>query len=112
MGRTDSKRYHVPFEATLDVIAGKWKTFILYLLHRQSMRTGELRRAIPDITQKMLTQQLRELEADGVIIRTAYKEAPPRVEYELSEFGQQLYPVLAPMCEWGKKYMEKLEQKK
>jgi DNA-binding HxlR family transcriptional regulator len=110
--KSANKHYYVPLEATLDVIAGKWKTFILCLLNHQSMRTGELRRAMPDITQKMLTQQLRELEADGVITRTVYNEAPPRVIYELSEFGKQLSPVLVPMCEWGKNYIKQLEQKK
>ncbi len=82
--------FNIPIEATLEVIGGKWKTLILCHLTYGAKRTGELKKLTPGITQKMLTQQLRELEEDGVIIRTVYNQVPPKVVYELSELGQSL----------------------
>ena len=84
------KKYNISVEATLEVIGGKWKCVILCHLTHGKKRTNELKRLMPDITQKMLTQQLRELEADGVINRIAYNQVPPKVEYELSEYGLSL----------------------
>jgi DNA-binding HxlR family transcriptional regulator len=88
-------------EGTLSLIDGKWKIVVLYKLLRGTLRFNELRRLIPNVTQRMLTHQLRELEADGLIIRTVYAQVPPRVEYSLSARGQSLEPVLMAMKEWG-----------
>ena len=105
-------RYGCPIEATLDVIGGRWKGAILYRLLDGRRRFGELRRFLPDLTQRMLTLQLRELEIDGVIERTVYREVPPRVEYSLTDFGMSLKPVLLLMCDWGKGYNDKIESLK
>jgi DNA-binding HxlR family transcriptional regulator len=88
-------------ERTLSLIDGKWKIVVLYKLLRGTLRFNELRRLIPNVTQRMLTHQLRELEADGLIIRTVYAQVPPRVEYSLSARGRSLEPVLMAMKEWG-----------
>src|SRR5690606_8125976 len=82
------KKYNISVEATLEVIGGKWKCVILCHLTHGKRRTSELKRLMPNITQKMLTQQLRELEDDGVIKRIIYNQVPPKVEYELSEYGR------------------------
>jgi DNA-binding HxlR family transcriptional regulator len=88
-------------DATLRVIAGKWKPLILYFLLRGPNRYGELKRAIRDVSDKMLIQQLKELEADGILVRTDYKEVPPRVDYTLSPLGRSLADALTPLCTWG-----------
>ncbi len=88
-------------ERTLGLIDGKWKIVVLYKLLRGTLRFNELRRLIPNVTPRMLTHQLRELEADGLIIRTVYAQVPPRVEYSLSVRGRSLEPVLMAMKEWG-----------
>ncbi len=93
-----------PMTTTLQVIGGKWKTVILWHLRSETRRFGVLRKLIPAITQKMLTQQLRELERDGVVLRKVYAEVPPRVEYSLTDLGHSLEPVLAAMCAWGADY--------
>ncbi|WP_059041486.1 winged helix-turn-helix transcriptional regulator [Paenibacillus rubinfantis] len=103
-----AKKYNISVEATLEVIGGKWKCVILCHLTHGRKRTSELKRLMPDITQKMLTQQLRELEADGVIRRIVYQEVPPRVEYELSEYGESLRGILDALCAWGEQHICKV----
>lgn len=89
-------------DATLRVIAGKWKPLILYfLIQGGPTRYGELRRAVRDVSDKMLIQQLKELEADGLVKRTDYKEVPPRVDYSLTPLGHSLAQALVPLCSWG-----------
>ena len=87
----------------LNVIGGKWKPVILHMLSSGTMRFGELKRNIPPVSQKMLTQQLRELEADGIVLREAYAEMPPKVEYSLSARGESLRPILESLYEWGER---------
>ncbi|KAA0811595.1 winged helix-turn-helix transcriptional regulator [Bacillus sp. AY2-1] len=101
------KEYNFPIEATLDVVGGKWKVVLLCILLNGKKRTSEIKRAMPSITQKMLTQQLRELESDGIINRTVHSQVPPKVEYSLSEYGQTLTAVLDCMCEWGQYHIQK-----
>ncbi|GEQ06455.1 helix-turn-helix domain-containing protein [Staphylococcus gallinarum] len=104
-----SKNYNIGVEATIDVIGGKWKPVILcHLQNNGLMRTSALKRAIPSITQKMLTQQLRELENDGIINRIVYDQVPPKVEYELSEYGETLGKILSSLCYWGELHAEKM----
>lgn len=90
-----------PVEITLKVLGGRWKVLILRELFRGTRRFNELHRAVQGITQKMLTQQLRELEADGLVLRHVYAQVPPRVEYTLSPLGETLKPILDAMHEWG-----------
>jgi DNA-binding HxlR family transcriptional regulator len=101
------KKYNMPVEATLEVIGGKWKVVILCHLKKDQKRTCELRRLMPGITQKMLTQQLRELEEDGVILRKVYNQVPPKVEYSLTEYGRSLESILDSLCAWGEGHLEK-----
>ncbi|MBM7663952.1 DNA-binding HxlR family transcriptional regulator [Solibacillus kalamii] len=93
--------YNIPIEATLEVIGGKWKALILCHLKSGKMRFSELQKSIPQITKKMLTQQLRELESDGIINRYVYHQIPPKVEYSLSDTGESLREILDKMCAWG-----------
>ena len=102
----DSSETNCPVVATLDMIGGKYKALILWHLVDGTRRFGELRRLIPQATQKMLTQQLRELEADNLVIRTVYPVVPPKVEYQLSGFGKSMKPILDAMREWGTDYMK------
>ncbi|MBB3111188.1 DNA-binding HxlR family transcriptional regulator [Paenibacillus phyllosphaerae] len=101
------KKYNISVEATLEVIGGKWKCVILCHLTHGKKRTSDLRRLMPSITQKMLTQQLRELEDDGIVNRISYNEVPPRVEYELSEYGWSLKTILDSLCSWGERHIAK-----
>ncbi|MEH7793906.1 winged helix-turn-helix transcriptional regulator [Bacillus safensis] len=104
----EKKKYNISVEATLEVIGGKWKCVILCHLTHGKKRTSELKRLMPNITQKMLTQQLRELESDGVINRIVYEQVPPKVEYELSEYGQSLEIILNALCDWGAAHIERV----
>jgi DNA-binding HxlR family transcriptional regulator len=92
-----------PAETTLDIIGGRWKVLILWQLFPGERRFSELFRALEGITQKMLTQQLRELEKDGIVHRQIYPQIPPKVEYSLTPLGKSLRPVVDAMCEWGLK---------
>ena len=94
-----------PVETTIALLGSKWKLLILRELFRGTKRFGELSRGVPGISQKMLTQQLRQMEEDNLIQRKVYAEVPPRVEYSLSEVGRSLRPILDAMHKWGAKYM-------
>jgi DNA-binding HxlR family transcriptional regulator len=102
------KVYNCPIEAAIDVIGGKWKPLILWWLHQGTYRFAELRRLIPGITEKMLTQQLRELEADGIVDRHVYATVPPKVEYSITEYGRSLKLALEAICEWGRIHMRRI----
>ena len=101
-------KYSCPVEAMVEVIGGKWKGVILYHLLDGTKRFNELKRLKPNITQRMLTLQLRELEADGIIHREVYREVPPKVEYSLTELGKSLRPMILLMMEWATHNMEKV----
>ena len=106
------KEYKCPVQATINVIGGKWKPLILYYLLQGTKRYGELTRLLPpEVTQRMLTLQLRELESDGVINRTVYPQVPPKVEYSMTEFGRSLEPILLLMVNWGEEYIEKMVER-
>jgi len=94
-----------PVTATMGVIGGKWKLLILYLIYNDVNRFGKMSMMLKDISKQMLTSQLRELEADGIVERKIYPEIPPRVEYTLSEKGRTLLPIIELMRDWGNEYM-------
>jgi DNA-binding HxlR family transcriptional regulator len=96
-----------PVEATLSVVGGKWKVVILWHLVSGTKRFNELQRLISQITRKMLTEQLRELERDNLIIRTVYPEVPPKVEYSLNDYGRTFIPVMQVMAQWGLDHLER-----
>jgi DNA-binding HxlR family transcriptional regulator len=100
------KGQQCPAERTLDIIGGRWKVLILWQLFQGEKRFSELFRALNGITQKMLTQQLRELEKDGIVHRQVYPQVPPKVEYSLTPLGESLRPVVDGMCEWGLRHYE------
>lgn len=103
--RCRGKEYSCSMELSLAVIGGKWKPLILWHLRDVgTLRFSALRRTMPTITQKMLTQQLRELEADGLITRTVHAEVPPRVEYGLTVHGRDIIPILEALCRFGKQF--------
>ena len=99
-------RLDCPVEATLAVIGGKWKAFLIFhLMDGTNQRFAELRRKTTGISDRILSRQLRELESDGIVARHVFAEVPPRVEYSLTDYGQTLRPVTEAMCQWGKKHM-------
>jgi DNA-binding HxlR family transcriptional regulator len=95
-----------PVSETMAIIGGKWKPIILYCIRDSKKRFNEIRKLIPGITQKMLTQQLRELEAQGIVHREIFAVVPPKVEYALTEYGRTLTPILDAMAKWGKAHKE------
>jgi len=97
-----------PVEAALEVLGGKWKGLILFHLRDNTRRFNELKRLIPNVTQRMLTKQLRELEADNIVHRKIFQEIPPKVEYSLTNFGLTLTPILVSLEEWGIEYIEEI----
>lgn len=102
--------YGCSVEMTLAVIGGRWKPVILFKLMEEGvLRFGELRRHVPGATQKMMTNQLRELERDGVVHREVYPEVPPKVEYSLTDYGRSLAPILIAMRDWGVTHAARLE---
>ncbi|NSL43377.1 helix-turn-helix domain-containing protein [Streptomyces sp. 8P21H-1] len=105
--------YSCGLDAAVDVVGGKWKPLILWALHDAgTLRFGELRRNVPGVSEKVLSQQVRELEADGVVHREVYGEVPPRVEYSLTELGQALNTALLPLGEWGEQHMREIIYRK
>ncbi|HYE12079.1 MAG TPA: helix-turn-helix domain-containing protein [Patescibacteria group bacterium] len=105
-----NKEYTCTFEIAMDLIGGKWKPIIIWHLGTKgTKRFNELKKLLPQITQKMLTQQLRELESDSLVERKVYPQVPPKVEYSLTDLGKSLMPILSMMCDWGEKYYEKVD---
>lgn len=104
------KQVNCPVETTIHLIGGRWKVLILRELFGGIKRFSELQRALTGITQKMLTQQLREMETDGLITRKVYPVIPPKVEYSLTSLGESLRPIIKEMHHWGKDYEEKMNQ--
>ena len=100
------KKYTCGIDVTLALVGGKWKASILWHLAQGTMRFSDLQRQFSDTTRKMLTQQLRELEADGLVHREVYPQVPPKVEYSLTEKGMSIFPILQQMCDWGKLYLQ------
>jgi DNA-binding HxlR family transcriptional regulator len=96
-------------EAALAVVGGKWKPIVLWRLADGARRFGELRRLVVGISEKMLIQQLREMEADRIVARKDFQVIPPHVEYSLTEFGISLAEALRPLCEWGREHMARIE---
>lgn len=103
----NDKKYNCPMEMTMDLIGGKWKVLILWHLSSGILRFNELKKIFPDVTQKMLTQQLRDLEVNGLIFRKVYPQVPPKVEYSLTGIGSSLVPVLQEMNKWGTSFVNK-----
>lgn len=103
----NDKYYTCAFEITIDLIGGKWKSLIIWHLGTKgTLRFSQIKKLMPNITQKMLTQQLRELENNHLIVRKVYPVVPPKVEYNLSETGLQLMTILNQLCDWGKEYQK------
>ncbi|BDT87219.1 helix-turn-helix transcriptional regulator [Nocardia cyriacigeorgica] len=109
MGVKRSGPYFCGIDAAMDVVGGKWKSLILWELHNHGVRRfGELRRGLPGVSEKMLIQQLRELEEDEIVERRVYAEVPPRVEYRLTEIGTALNTALAPLGDWGRERIARI----
>jgi len=98
-----------PVEHTLSVIGGKWKPLIIYYLLEGTRRFGELQRLIPQVSRRMLTKHLRELEHDGIVHREVYKQVPPKVEYSVTPLGRSLQPIMEMMLNWGIKHGDDVE---
>ncbi|MDO5422886.1 MAG: helix-turn-helix domain-containing protein [Eubacteriales bacterium] len=104
--KCEKKQFNCPVEATLALIGGKYKPLILWHLIGQPLHYMELQRLIPNATPKMLSQQLHDLEGNGLVHREVIPEKPPKTIYSLTSFGQSVVPVLDAMCEWGKNYLD------
>lgn len=96
-------------QTTLKVLGGKWKLLILWHLKDRTRRFSELKRLMPEITEKMLIQQLRELEKDKIVNRQVYPDVPPKVEYSFTDYGRSLEPVLQVLCNWGEEHLKRTE---
>ncbi len=108
MNQQDPEQFVCPIRATLSVIGGKWKSIILFYLFVDGVhRFSDLRRKLPEISDQVLTKQLRELEANGIVERKAYAEIPARVEYSMTEYGRTLQPIADAMCDWGMEFIAK-----
>lgn len=108
MSKSAKNPVNCPIKHTLDIIGGKWKARILGLLQHSPMRTGEIKRALGNITDKVLSDQLKELQNDGLINRHDYKQIPPKVEYTITEKGKTLLPIINQMFDWGVGDMKRL----
>lgn len=106
----ESRIFSCGLDVALSVIGGKWKPLILFHLAHETRRYGELKRAIGGVSDKMLTQQLKELNVDGVVNRCDYQQVPPKVDYSLTSFGKTLADALVPLCSWGTEHITKVEQ--
>lgn len=104
MKGADKKVFHCPLELSFSLVGGKWRCVILWHLRKGELRFSALQRRLPGITPKMLTQELRELEAYGLLNRKVYAVVPPKVEYSLTESGERLIPVLRQIYQWGREY--------
>lgn len=105
--KVSCSNYNCEIEVTLEILTGKWKSLIIWNLHlHKVIRYNEFRKLIPEITQKMLTQQLRNLEHNKIVKRKSYNTVPPTVEYSLTDMGLKLIPIMKAMDEWGKEYVE------
>jgi DNA-binding HxlR family transcriptional regulator len=100
--------YSCGLDAAVDLVGGKWKALILWELHAGVHRFAELRRSLPGVSEKVLIQQLREMESDGLVHREIYREVPPRVEYSLTDFGESLNKALLPLGDWGDRHMARI----
>jgi DNA-binding HxlR family transcriptional regulator len=100
-----------PVEAALSRIGGKWKGLIVFRLLERTWRFNELKRSLPGCTQRMLTNQLRDLEEDGIVHREIFPQVPPRVEYSLTDIGRDLEPMVRAMCDWGQRHVEGVDTK-
>lgn len=100
------KSYNNPVELSLEIVGGKWKMPILWRLQEKTWRYGELKRNLGNVTHKMLTEQLRELERDGLIHREVYQVVPPKVEYSLTRKGRSVIPIIAKLRAWGNAFRE------
>jgi len=109
MTKNISSKPSCPVDATIRLIGGKYKSMILWHLIDKPLRHGEIQKIVPQATPKMLTQQLRELEADKLLSRKVFPVVPPKVEYSLTDFGRSLMPILTAMYDWGAEYMKKGE---
>ncbi|MET8048269.1 MULTISPECIES: winged helix-turn-helix transcriptional regulator [unclassified Streptosporangium] len=103
------RTYSCGLDAAVDVVGGKWKALILWALHSKPLRFGELNRSVSGISEKMLIQQLREMESYGLVHREVYHQVPPKVEYSLTEFGHSLNTALLPLGDWGERHLETIE---
>jgi len=107
----DEHLHNPPFEYTLSMLEGKWKMRIVFWLHEKAvLRYGELKRLLPNITHKMLSEQLKELETNNIVTRTEYKQVPPKVEYSLTEKGLSLFGIVSDMCAWGHEYRQQEQE--
>jgi DNA-binding HxlR family transcriptional regulator len=104
MIKIGSRKYHCSVSVTMEMIGGKWKAVVLWYLRKKTRRFAELRRDIPDITEKMLTKQLRELERDGIVKRKVYPVVPPRVEYSFTAYGKTMLPLIESIGAWGRQH--------
>ncbi|WUI03510.1 helix-turn-helix transcriptional regulator [Spirillospora sp. NBC_00431] len=109
MKKTKKRTFTCGLDAAIAVMGGKWKGLILFALQDGPLRFGELRRAVPGISERVLILQLREMEATGLLHREVYHQVPPKVEYSLTEFGHSLNTAMAPLGEWGERNIERIE---